>query len=369
MRPGCGWDAAGIAQLEIQTSRIIGLTERIAGRSNPGFGSHLDARFGREYCAFMLAEKLSSPVYYLMISVMLLNLFQRKQIKNGEKKRFATLWLAAALLLLQIELGLLISQNQPDWMLLPAFALFGGMLYLVRNRIFIFRRKCVNCGENLGTKEFIGRDDNLCAACAPSENENSAGEPPAPVSPVPMVIDEENRHTLGKGTPRDDIPRSVEEIDWDGWDFAEKAVLCYLFRDDEVLLIHKKTGLGKGKVNAPGGRIEAYEMPADAAVREVREETGISPKGLTEVARLHFIFTDGYSLKGTVFFARDHEGTAVSTEEADPFWVPVKEIPYDQMWEDDKLWLPLALAGSHITGRFIFEDEKMISREIIEASR
>lgn len=319
----------------------------------------------------MLAEKLSSPVYYLMISVMVLNLFQRKQMKHGEKKRFATLWLAAALLLLQVELGLLIAREQPDWMLIPAFALFAGMLYVVRKKIFIFRRRCVSCGENLGTKEFMGRDDNRCAKCVALDDaeETAAAEPVSAVPVAPPAIDEANRHTLGKGEPRADIPRTVEEIDWDGWEFAEKAVLCYLFRGDEVLLIHKKTGLGKGKVNAPGGRIEPYEMPAEAAVRELQEETGITPKGLVETAQLHFIFTDGYSLKGTVFFAWDHEGEASSTDEADPFWTPVDAIPYDKMWEDDSLWLPLALAGKHVTGRFIFEDEKMLSREIVQTER
>jgi 8-oxo-dGTP diphosphatase len=331
----------------------------------------------------MIAEQLSTPLYYLMISVMVLNLFQRKQMGTGGKKRFASLYLAGTLLALQVMVGLIASTGRPDWMLVPAFAVWGAILYLLRAKIFIFRLKCTECGGQLGSKEFLGRDDNRCRSCVDAEEAGEAGEASEahgkeaagsagsgagdvsiPVSVAPPVIDEEARHTLGKGEVRADIPRDVSGVDWDSWDFAEKAVLCYLFDGDKVMLIHKKTGLGKGKVNAPGGRIEADEMPADAAVRELQEETGVTPEGLREVALLHFIFTDGYSLKGTVFFAHSHQGEAQATDEADPFWVPVDQIPYEKMWEDDALWLPMALSGKHVTGRFIFEDEKMLSRDI-----
>ena len=47
------------------------------------------------------------------------------------------------------------------------------------------------------------------------------------------------------------------------WKPVEEAVLCFV-RDREnrrVLLIHKKTGLGAGLINAPGGRIEKGESP------------------------------------------------------------------------------------------------------------
>lgn len=334
------------------------------------------------YCSFMIAEKLSSPVYYLMISIMVLNLFQRKHAATGEKKRFATLWLAGTLLVLQVGIGLMVNFKQPDWLLLPLFLIWGLSLYLLRGKIFLFRSKCVSCGARLDSKEWLGRDDNLCARCVPSaetpgapeapgssgSSKGASGNPP-PSNPVDFKVDEENRHELGKGEVRDDIPRSVDAVDWEAWNYAEKAVICYLFEDDKVLMIHKKTGLGRGKVNAPGGRIESWEMPRDAAVRELQEETGITPKELEEVAQLHFIFTDGYSLKGTVFFAYAYEGEPVSTEEADPFWVSVDAIPYDQMWEDDKLWLPRALSGKYITGRFIFEKERMLSQEIIEKER
>lgn len=48
-------------------------------------------------------------------------------------------------------------------------------------------------------------------------------------------------------------------------------------RDDEgrVLLILRANEPGRGQWSVPAGRIEAGETPAEAAVREVREETGL----------------------------------------------------------------------------------------------
>src|SRR4051794_35353585 len=46
------------------------------------------------------------------------------------------------------------------------------------------------------------------------------------------------------------------EPDWAAWVPRERAVLCFIVCGGRVLLIHKKRGLGAGKVNAPGGKIE-----------------------------------------------------------------------------------------------------------------
>lgn len=165
------------------------------------------------------------------------------------------------------------------------------------------------------------------------------------------------------------VERTVETIDWDTWEPTERAVLCFVFDGDRVLLIHKKTGLGKGKVNAPGGRIEIGETPLQAAVRETQEEVGLTPWELTEVGCLFFEFLDGYKLHGTVFFARSFEGIPAKTREADPFWCCTDSLPYEQMWEDDRHWLPHALAGKRIDGYFVFDDDRMLSKRVGVSTR
>ncbi len=44
----------------------------------------------------------------------------------------------------------------------------------------------------------------------------------------------------------------------------------------------------------------------------------------------------------------------------------MERIPYEQMWEDDELWLPLVLRGRQFSGRFIFDRDAMLDYEIDE---
>jgi 8-oxo-dGTP diphosphatase len=158
-----------------------------------------------------------------------------------------------------------------------------------------------------------------------------------------------------------EIPRTVDQINWEHWQFTEDAVLCFIRDQNKLMLIHKKTGLGKGKINAPGGRILVGESPREAAVRETQEEIGLTPLDLRYAAELNFIFTNGYSLRGFVFMAQGYRGTPVCTDEAEPFWCSLDQIPYDKMWEDDAYWLPQVIDGETILGRFIFEEDTMLS--------
>ncbi len=161
-----------------------------------------------------------------------------------------------------------------------------------------------------------------------------------------------------------DAEFDVTKIDWKSWEAKEKAVLCFIQEGSKALLIHKKRGLGQGKVNAPGGRIEPGETPLEAAIRETQEEVGLTPFNLIEVGQLHFKFTDGYSLHGTVFWSHEYEGTPIETDEADPFWCEIDKIPYDKMWEDDIYWLPPVIDGKYFKGYFTFDGDKMLSRHV-----
>lgn len=158
----------------------------------------------------------------------------------------------------------------------------------------------------------------------------------------------------------------ISEVDWNNWQYTEHAVLCFIRKEGKILLIHKKTGLGTGKINAPGGRIEKGETPLEAAIRETQEEVCVTPHNLIHRADLHFIFTNGYSLRGYAFFADDFTGEIAETFEADPFWVSENEIPWDKMWEDDTCWLPLALQGKNVKGRFIFDEDTMCANVVEE---
>ena len=96
-------------------------------------------------------------------------------------------------------------------------------------------------------------------------------------------------------------------MDWKNLIPRERANLCFVVKDGRVLLIRKKRGLGAGKINGPGGKIEPGETALEAAIRETQEEIGVRPLAVEERGVLHFQFTDGYSLHCTVFVAHDFE--------------------------------------------------------------
>jgi 8-oxo-dGTP diphosphatase len=153
-------------------------------------------------------------------------------------------------------------------------------------------------------------------------------------------------------------------MDWTTWKPREYANLCFLKRDGHLLLIRKKRGLGAGKINAPGGKIEPGESALEAAIRETQEEIGVTPQAIEERGILRFQFADGYSLHCTVFLARAWEGDPVETDEALPLWFSLDAIPYDQMWEDDRHWLPGVIAGGSFDAWFEFDGDRMLSQRV-----
>ncbi|MEK7504190.1 MAG: hypothetical protein AAB550_01680 [Patescibacteria group bacterium] len=89
----------------------------------------------------------------------------------------------------------------------------------------------------------------------------------------------------------------------------KQATLCFLVKDNQILLAMKKRGFGVGKWNGVGGKVN---------------------------------------------------------EEMKPQWFDIDKIPYDKMWVDDIYWLPKALDGQKLRGRFVFDkDQKMIEHELI----
>ena len=71
-------------------------------------------------------------------------------------------------------------------------------------------------------------------------------------------------------------PIAPSLTDWISWQPDLRTTLIFVRRDDALLLIEKKTGLGQGKINGPGGKIEVGETPAAGALRELSEEVGLT---------------------------------------------------------------------------------------------
>lgn len=157
----------------------------------------------------------------------------------------------------------------------------------------------------------------------------------------------------------------IDDIDWNDWVPEESATLMFVIKENQILLIRKKRGLGAGKINGPGGKIEAGESPEECAIRETREELLIDPLNVKFAGELFFHAEDMPRTHGFVFTASDYEGTPTETDEAIPLWFNVHEIPYDEMWQDDAYWLPHVIKGHIVDAWFTFQEESMLDQKVI----
>src|SRR5262249_6424180 len=72
-----------------------------------------------------------------------------------------------------------------------------------------------------------------------------------------------------------------------------------------------------------------------------------------------------------VFVATRFTGEPTETDEMTPQWFSVDggepglpSIPYDSMWADDRIWLPLVLTGASVEGYFLFSGESLVKHEL-----
>lgn len=151
---------------------------------------------------------------------------------------------------------------------------------------------------------------------------------------------------------------------------TRQTTLCILKRDDKILLAMKKRGFAAGKYNGIGGKVELGETPEQAMIRETKEEINVTP---TKYENMGYIEYDEYykgqkeNIAFHLYFVYEWEGTPTESEEMNPKWFSVNEIPYDQMLPDDSYWLPFVLDGKKINAYFNFDEEwNLLSKDIQE---
>ena len=153
-------------------------------------------------------------------------------------------------------------------------------------------------------------------------------------------------------------------IDWSTWVPTREDTLLFVVEDTRILLIEKKRGLGGGNVNGPGGRIEPGETPIAGAIREFREELLATPLGVRKAGEVWFHLLDGPAILIHVFRGDRCEGTPEETDEAVPLWVSQHDVPFDRMWEDDRLWFPHLLDERPFTAKTVFDGSRLLFWEL-----
>lgn len=146
----------------------------------------------------------------------------------------------------------------------------------------------------------------------------------------------------------------------------KEVTLLFLRRDNQLLLAMKKRGFGSGKWNGVGGKVEPGESALEAAIRECREEIGVTPVKPTHAGYLQFFMPEkpDFEHRCNLFVATDWQGEPAESEEMRPEWFDLEKIPYKEMWADDEIWMPHLLAGDKFEMIVSVSDTEVLEYEL-----
>ena len=136
-----------------------------------------------------------------------------------------------------------------------------------------------------------------------------------------------------------------------------QGTLCFIEKEGKYLMQKKASNkFGGGMWNAPGGKALDGETSEACVAREVFEETGLKVKNLKHHGILNFFNGDEFAWAVHVFTAGDFEGEFKESEEGELKWMDKNKLPYAEMWEDDKHWVPLVMEGKKFEADFHFKE-------------
>jgi len=144
--------------------------------------------------------------------------------------------------------------------------------------------------------------------------------------------------------------------------------LCVIHQHPRILLGMKKRGFGAGRWNGFGGKVLPDETIEESLIREVEEEAGIKLEDIKKVGFMEFEFAkNGEIVEVHVYKTEKFTGEPTESEEMKPQWFYIDEIPFTEMWPDDKFWMPLFLKGKKFKGKFLFgEGDAILEQELME---
>lgn len=142
------------------------------------------------------------------------------------------------------------------------------------------------------------------------------------------------------------------------------AVLSFLMRGDEILLVQGEFREGEKTWNGVSGFSKGQEKTEQSAMRALYTDVKIQayPSDLERVAVLHFYELDEHrhvkeTLQISVFLCEHWIGEPQFTPGLTPRWFSIEDIPYNEMFEDMKMWLPKVLEGEQLIVEILSEKD------------
>ena len=124
----------------------------------------------------------------------------------------------------------------------------------------------------------------------------------------------------------------------------KKTTLCYIEKDNKYLMLYrnkKENDINKGKWIGIGGKFEMGETPTECMLREVKEETGLTPTEYKQRGIVNFYSEIHDDEQMHLFSIYDYSGNIISCDEGELKWIDKQELYNLTLWEGDRIFLKL----------------------------
>jgi 8-oxo-dGTP diphosphatase len=148
------------------------------------------------------------------------------------------------------------------------------------------------------------------------------------------------------------------------------ATLCYIIdkKRNSTLMLHrikKENDYHQGKWNGLGGKLNEGESPEECAIREIKEESGLTVTTPLLKGFLTFPNFDGVDdWYVFVFTFNEFEGTLIDSPEGKLEWIPNNRLTSLNLWEGDKVFLEWIFKGKIFSAKFNYEDGKFLDYSV-----
>lgn len=148
------------------------------------------------------------------------------------------------------------------------------------------------------------------------------------------------------------------------------TTLIYIERDDKYLMLHrvkKENDLNRDKWIGVGGKFFEDESPDECAIREVREETGLTMTSYRLRGIVTFVSDIWENETMFLYTCSDYSGVMNDDcREGVLEWIDKRDIYGLPLWEGDKIFLRLIedKGSPFFTLKLVYEGERLVSHTL-----
>ncbi len=102
--------------------------------------------------------------------------------------------------------------------------------------------------------------------------------------------------------------------------------MCFLFAEDSILMMQRTKIPNLGKWVPPGGKLMPNELPMNACIREIQEETGLLIQNPSLLGVLTEVSPIDYNWITYIYCKKVARFQPIVTSEGVPIWIPLSEL-------------------------------------------